>query len=368
MKISIITFHFVNNFGGLLQAFALQETIRKNCCPDTEIINYKNTFIRITDFIRLFPVTTNISEIISGLKTMGQRFGRIRKFREFQRTKMDLSAREYNGLNLKTDPPKSEVYICGSDQIWNPYLTFGIKGPYFLNFVRDGGKRVSYAPSFGNSTLPSFYKKKVRGYLEKFDAISIREKTGIQIVKELTGKTADMLIDPTFLLEREDWEKIAVDPQIQGPYLLLYIMQSDARMFAYARKLKERLGIPVVEISRYGYHPDFVDKTLVDVGPEEFLGLFQHAAYVCTNSYHGFIFSLIFEKPFCLIPSRRFRTRIFNLAEMLLMEIHESTPENVEDTVYDKEKISQVIGRERQRALEWLKENSGISGVMSGKR
>lgn len=361
MKTAIITFHFVNNFGGALQAYALQETVRKECGSDVLIIDYRNLFITFTDLVRLFPITGNFREILSGLGSMGERFGRIRGFRAFRKNRMVLSPTRFGELALKADPPEADVYICGSDQIWNPFLTFGLRGPYFLDFVKDHCRRIAYAPSFGNGTIPSYFHPAIKKHLEKFDALSVRERTGIQLVKELTGRNADQLIDPTFLLTKEEWEKIAVPPDIQEPYLLLYIMQSDERMFSYARKLKERLKIPVVEISRYGYRPDFVDRTLVDVSPEEFLGLFQHAAYICTNSYHGFIFSLIFEKPFCLIPSKRFRARIYNLAELLSMEIREATPETVEDTVYDRKMVKNVISAERQRAVRWLKEKSSLN-------
>lgn len=361
MKASIITFHFVNNFGGMLQAFALQETVRNQCGTEAEIINYRNAFITITDFIRLFPVTKNPKEILSGLKTMSERFGRRKKFNEFLHRRMNLSSKAYNGVSLRNVPPEADVYICGSDQIWNPYLTFGIKGPYFLSFVREGKRRIAYAPSFGNASMPSVFRSKVKNYLEKFDALSVREKSGTSLIRELTGREAPQLIDPTFLPERIEWEAAAVPPKNTEPYLLLYIMQSDAHMYEYARTLKEKLGLRVVEISRYGYKPDFVDETLVDVGPEEFLGLFQHASYICTNSYHGFIFSLIFEKRFCLIPCKRFRTRIYNLAELLSMKIVETAPENAEDTVYDPETVRRVIGRERRAALAWL--NSYIRGT-----
>ena len=128
MKVKIITFHFVNNFGGVLQAYAMQNALEKHCNVEAEIIDYKNEFISLTDFVRLFPVTANVSEILSGIRTLKERFGRIRRFRLFRQEHMQLTKKKYGQIRLRLHPPKADVYICGSDQIWNPFLTFGIRG------------------------------------------------------------------------------------------------------------------------------------------------------------------------------------------------------------------------------------------------
>lgn len=356
MKIDMITFHFVNNFGGALQAYALQRTLETECSCEAEVIDYRNGFITLTDFIRLFPVTPNLTEIGSGIRTMGNRFKRGRMFRSFREDFLHLSARKNGHLHLKLDPPKADVYICGSDQIWNPFLTFGVNGAYYLDFVRDGHPRIAYAPSFGRSSMPGFFKTQIRGHLQKLDAVSVREKTGAAFIKELTGQEVPRLIDPTLLLSAEEWERAAILADTQGDYILLYIMQADPHMYEYARRLKEKTGLRIIEISRYGYNPGFVDRTLVDVGPREFLGLHKNAAFVCTNSYHGFIFSLIFEKRLCLIPSRHFRTRIYNLADLLSIGITEPTHEDLKEIEYDKDKIKAVVETEKQRSVRWLKE------------
>ncbi len=354
-KVEIITFHFVNNFGGALQAYALQETVKNVCHAETEIIDYRNSFIRLTDLIRLFPVTIKRGVVLSGLRTMRQRFGRIRKFRNFQRQNLNLSKSIYHKWKLEHDPPDADVYICGSDQIWNPFLTFGVDGAYYLDFVDGNRRRIAYAPSFGKSSMPRLFKRKIKKKLGTFEALSVREKNGISLIGELSGKKAVQLIDPAFLLDKKEWELLSIFPDIKENYILLYIMQTDDAMYAYAKKLKEKTGLSMVEISRYGNQPDFVDQTFVDVGPEEFLGLFQNASYICTNSYHGFIFSLIFEKRFCLIPCRRFRTRIYNLADLLSMEIKDFKPEDAADTVYDREKVEEIIKLEKQKAVDWLR-------------
>lgn len=351
MKTDIITFHFVNNFGGALQAYALQKAIGKYCNSDVEIIDYRNSFIMFTDTVRLFPISHNVHEIVSGLNTIGDRFGRKRKFKKFQYNKMNLTSKHYHHYSLKACPPEADVFVCGSDQIWNPYLTLGLKGAYFLDFVPRGKVKIAYSPSFGKSNLNSYFMKKIQLYIKDFNGISVREKTGIRILNEITTNEIVQLIDPTFLLKKKEWEEIATDIEIKEPYMLLYIMQSDNTMYKYAKKLKDKLGLRIVEISRYGYNPGFVDETLVDVGPSEFLGLFKNADYVCTNSYHGFIFSLIFEKRFSLVPCKRFRTRIYNLADILSIKVNDK---DVDETIYDPEKVNSCIVKERDKSIDWL--------------
>lgn len=214
--------------------------------------------------------------------------------------------------------------------------------------------RLAYAPSFGSSSLPAIYKRRVKKHLLKLDGISVREKTGKQIIKSLIGADAEQILDPTFLIQKEDWERVAANVKCKQPYMLLYIMQSNKEMYEYARTLKQRLGLRIVEISRYGYNPGFVDKTLVDVGPSEFLGLFKNADYICTNSYHGFIFSLIFEKRFCLVPCRRFTARIYNLANMLSIKVKETGPKEASDTEYDLKRVREMISVQREHSLNWL--------------
>ena len=127
------------------------------------------------------------------------------------------------------------------------------------------------------------------------------------------------------------------------------------------RKIKEEMGIKLVEISRYGYNPGFVDETLIDVGPSEFLALFRDADYVCTNSYHGLAFSIIFEKQFCLIPCKRFRARINNLLDLLQIDVNNDGDDWESLTAsYDRDFINEVIEKERNKSIEYLKNSIGV--------
>lgn len=358
MKVGIVTFHFVNNFGGVLQAYALQKVIEKECSAEAVILDYRRWFIRLTDSIRILPITTDVAGIISGLKTIPLRLRRLKMFREFIQQNDHLmpfpGALRSNGKHL----PACEKYVCGSDQIWNPVITFGVSDKYFLGFVKEKTRKFSYAVGFGVRNISPGNAGKMKPYLCDLRSISVREAEGKQIVKEIANLEAVQHIDPTFLISKEEWSEIANKPQITEPYILVYIMQRSEEVYRFAERIKKRLGIKIVEISRYGYKPDFVDISLVDVGPAEFLGLFQQATYVCTNSYHGLTFSLIFEKEVCLVPSGSFSGRMSSLAELLHIKLNCGLNENEDDhVIYDKTVVRDIISRERERAVAYLNEN-----------
>lgn len=362
MKVGIITFHFVNNFGGALQAYALRRTLSEKCNVEAEIIDYRNWFIRLTDRIRLLPISSDKKEIISGLKTMRQRISRRNRFGHFTIDNNKLSRVYLNRWQLNNDPPGDDKYICGSDQIWNPYLTMGVSTNYFLCFEKNPDNKIAYAPSFGTDGIGRMYERRICRYLKDIGHLSVREKSGQRLIKKMTGKRAARLIDPTFLLDKEEWSSIGRNPlRSKEPYILLYIMQRDMEVYEYVKKIKAQMGMRVVEISRYGYQPGFVNETLVDVGPAEFLGLFRDAAFVCTNSYHGLAYSIIFEKDFFLMKCKRFRARINNMLDLLHINLSEGDKEwETLAASYDKEYVKKIIKAEQRKALAYLNDSLGI--------
>lgn len=358
MRVGIVTFHFVNNFGGALQAYALQNAIEQNCNVEAVLVDYRNWFIRFTDTVRILPITTNIKEFAFGWRTLKLRLNRLHKFRQFRQEKNKLTAYYGSYKALCKNMPDCDKYVCGSDQIWNTAITLSLAKAYFLTFEQNSANKFSYAPSFGSNQINPKYAVEMGKYIGSLNNISVRESDGVRLAEELTGREAMQLIDPTFLLSEQEWAKVSVAPAIREPYILLYIMQRDEEVYAYAKQIKKRLGIKVVEISRYGYRPDFVDVSLVDLGPAEFLGLFQNASYVCTNSYHGLAFSIIFGKEFCLIPCKRFSSRITSLLELLHIELpQEGSKQLAESAIYDKEQIKKIISDERQKSVEYLQKN-----------
>lgn len=353
MKTGIITFHFVNNFGGVLQTYALQEFIKDSLNSDVEIINYQNSFIKFTDTIRFFPLSTNLKEVLSGLQTFKERRKRLLLFKSFRVNHLFLSSEKYTKRNLKKTPPLFDKYVCGSDQIWNFYITLGIDPSYYLSFISIPDKKVAYAPSFGLDSISKHIGKKIRKLITNITYLSVREKKSQDIIQSLCNRSAITLIDPTFLLTKEQWVKISNCNACSESYILLYIMQTDVNMYEYVKQIKESLHIRIIEISRYGYQPDFIDEVKIDVGPIEFLSLFQNATCICTNSFHGLAFSLIFEKQCYLVPSKRFNIRIVNLLSLL----HITYPQNINNLIplcYDRDELLGILKTEREKAKLFL--------------
>lgn len=362
MKIGIVTFHFVNNFGGALQAYALKSAC-ESLGTEAHLIDYRQWFIRFTDMVRMFPITKNPKVIISGLRTMGKRIGRRRRFAAFRQEFLSCGQTYYYSRAIEKDPPGYDRYICGSDQIWNSFITCGLSRAYFLTFEPDRSNKFAYAPSFGSSDVPVKVFKRMAAYISALGAVSVREKEGVDIVGKMTGKRPPQLIDPSFLIPRDEWGNLADRSGYKPPferYILVYIMQKDDNVYEYARRLKEKYDIPVIEIGRYGYKAQFVDECVVDLGPLEFVSLFRHATHVCTNSYHGIIFSIIFEKKLCIIPCKRFTSRIDSLLE--LVGIHLSgNPDDLDlDVVYDRDSARLMIEEHKREAFEYLRRNLGI--------
>lgn len=359
-RIGIITFHFVNNFGGALQAYAIRKAIDENFDVETELIDYRNWFICLTDTVRLLPISTKLKEIKAGINTIKLRISRLEKFDEFIKANNKMTRKYSSYLQLCLHPPDDDKYICGSDQIWNPILTMGVAKAYYLRFVKDSNRKISYAPSFGNAGVASCFNNKIKKYISEIGYLSIRENAGQDLIREYIDKDVERVIDPTFLLDKDEWEKIAANPlNYRKPYILLYMMQQDEKVYEYARKLKEQTGICLVEISRYGYRPEFVDETLIDVGPAEFLGLFKDATYICTNSYHGLAFSIIFEKEFCLVPCKRFTARIDNMINLLQIKGCMENENTSLITSYNKEYVRNILNNEKEKAMRFLAESIG---------
>lgn len=148
-KVGIITFHFANNFGGVLQTYAISSFIKREYKAEVTVIDYRNPFIVFCDMVRLLPISINIREIAAGFAAIKQKLKGIKKLRAFVKAEMNLSKKYLTYAELRKDPPGCTHFIAGSDQIWNPVITLGIDKPYYLGFAKGESKKISYAASLG---------------------------------------------------------------------------------------------------------------------------------------------------------------------------------------------------------------------------
>lgn len=350
MKTGIITFHFVNNYGGALQAYALRRVISENLCEDTELIDYRHWFIRLTDAVRMLPITPNVRYYGPWFRSFGKIRKRRRKFADFMGREMHLSPRVNFRWQFRRIKDRYDIMICGSDQIWNPILTCGYARPYFLDFPMENARRISYAASLGG---PSRGRERLLRGLKGLDAISVREKA--EWLEEALDRPVQYHIDPTLLLTPEQWMGVARPPETGEKYILVYFMQRNETAYSIIDEIKRQTGLKVYDISRYGYRPDCVDRSLVDIGPEEFAGLFAGAEHVCTNSFHGLVFSLIFNKSVDYIPLQHFGGRIEHLCSLLDLSRVAVKDGAYYHIQYDPEEKERILEQERQKTFAYLK-------------
>ena len=295
MKTGLVTFYHIHHYGALLQAYATERSVER-CGSQCEIVDYY-----VNQNNDLFRRPTGLGSAAADVHTAlhyAPLKARYQRFEDFSRQYLRISGHRFQSVEeLKSAELPYDVILSGSDQIWNPKIfPDGRFDPVFFGaFSRR--RKIAYAPSFGIPHVPEGMEEELRGYLAGFSHVSVRERQGQVIVEEVTGKTVPVVLDPTLLLDREEWSAIAQPPADKG-YILCYCISKPGALSPYIHALAEKTGLPVVQLCgiRQKVHPKA--KCVLDAGPAEFLGLFQNASYVCTNSFHGTVFSVQFQKPF----------------------------------------------------------------------
>ena len=299
--IYIMTWHRGTNYGSVLQAYALQKCI-SDAGYSCRILDYapgktESLKMKIMNGSLMDTIVYKLNE--RAAKNLGDQAGQSAgAFDSFRKEYMDITKRCRNAGDIIRLCGDDAVFVCGSDQIWNPYF---YDPCYFLTFVKDKSKKIAYAPSFGVSAVKGGAKKKIAAALLDFDSISVREDTGRKIVKDLAGKDAYVAADPTMLIGINEWNRIAVRPKEKDRYLFCYFLKCDrkyikaAEKIAKARNLKIRM-LPMTALS-------VPDKNVIKrpVGPREWLGYIKSADYVITDSFHCTLFAMRYRKQFTVL-------------------------------------------------------------------
>jgi len=304
LSFGLITFHFVRNFGGVWQAYALK-TFLQNEGYRARIIDYRPSHVELGGRFRL-PLSRQA--VRSNLVTMYQ-WQRAIRTKLFQDRQQKLHFDDFIEhelapgqlpikcfADLVSSELNDDVLVCGSDQIWNPSDQHGIDPAYFLDFGPETITRCSYAASFGRPTVSDRYHAEMRHLFSRLSAISVREKSGVDIVKSIAGRDAVVLPDPTLLLS--DYTGVLDDSMVPAePYVLTYGLRSNSGIASVAEKISKEIGATVVNAKSSRQSP-WSSPNDVYPGPRQWLGLFRNAKYVITNSFHGTVFSILFNRPF----------------------------------------------------------------------
>ena len=301
-KVAVITLKDSPNYGGILQAYALQKVIEKMGYECTLIDYMNDEFRHKFTFFGKPDRMTNIYWLYKKVQWPLMAV-MMRKMMPFYRH-MNITEHFDDPEELKRLNQNYDVFVTGSDQVWACDLNY-YDDSYFLNFVDGEHKRISYAASFGRTvnTLSDKEKAFITPLLQKFDTISVREDSGASVVKQLTGRIdAVPVLDPTFLLDRNDWEQVASHDHKgkEKKYILCYLMQSkknDTEALKFAKVMSKETGMRIIKICR-GLTSVLWGETLYVPTVEQWLGLFMDAEYIITNSFHGVAFSINFNKDF----------------------------------------------------------------------
>ena len=309
-RVGLITIHAINNFGSLLQTYATQQTINR-LGYDCEIIDYKYpngyhleriknnnpyavTKLSLVSRIRAHFYSKYVSPEIVGKKTA--------LFAKERKALLKLSQTYESRESLMSNPPSYDIYVTGSDQVWNPRYLYDDTS-FMLPFV-SGSKKIAFSASFGCTEIDERHQSMMRPLLEGYQHISTREESGVELVQEICGKQAVCTCDPTLLLNKEDWKAVFNDtPLVKGKYILCYILTYTANPYPYAYRLvkyiQRILKMDVIFIDENGrYWCDLRNKSFQIYGPREIINLFQNASFVISSSFHGAAFSLNFRKDF----------------------------------------------------------------------
>lgn len=356
MKRGILTFHNVYNYGAILQAYALQRKLKEITGEPVEIIDYTNEVLKSKNPKNILQVK-NIKDKIKYLIMRSDNKKIRKKFKDFFERNMEFSKKVYSKQNINETNSEFDSFIVGSDQVWNDKLN-GNDSTFFLDFVKDEKKKNSYAASFGVNHITEEYRNKYAMLLNRFNNISVREENGLSLVREMVNKDADLVLDPTFLLTKEEWEELADNSNFKEKYILVYIVTLTPNILNYAKKLAEREGCKIICIHR-SYKNYKGIKNIKDASIEEFLGYLKNAEYVLTTSYHGLILSLNLNKKvyFELAKAKQnYNSRlqtIVNTFDIQNLEIQENS--TLEDKKIDYESINKILEEKRKVSIQFLR-------------
>lgn len=364
MKVGVITFHSANNYGATLQTWALQKVLKNLGC-DAGVIHYHPDVID-----SLYDPMMMKKGIRRLLKRLGlsifnrQSLKRYYKFQSFLANNFQLLGDFRTYEELKNGKLGLDGYITGSDQVWNPAHIGGYNPAYFLEFAEAGKKKLSYAASIGSEYIHPKYREEIKKALASFTGISVREASVQEAVQELTEKPVHVVLDPTLLLTKKDYEDIKITAEKKEPYILVYMIEKNDQVISLANRISISLGIPIIQRRPV---PGFVNEQepfyTADAG--EFVGLIEAADYVVTNSFHGTVFSILYGKPFVSMLHSDTGSRTVDLLTELELQSH--ILYDIKDftdfsmfRIEDPEGLSHRIEELKKSSLTFLKEGLGM--------
>lgn len=298
MKICTITCQNANNHGARLQCYALVRFFKMQG-HKVEVIDYRPDYMR--GITPLFYIPKTIKDFIKLFLYLPARIRSRKRHEFFEAFSQEYIPRTriYNSIEeLRADPPVADMYVAGSDQIWNTTFKNGTDPGYYLDFGPASVRRESFAASFATEELVPSSIEFVKENLKRFDKITVREQSALKILKKL-GFEGELQDDPVFLLTREQWDEVADGTGEGEKYVLVYDFYLGDDIKKKAQEIANAQGLKIYAICHKAL--SYADKNFVYAGPETFVSLIKNASYVVSNSFHGTVFSMIYGIPFFVL-------------------------------------------------------------------
>lgn len=366
-NVGIITFHFVENIGASLQCVALSHTLETlgyksyviDYKPEYHTSKYaiiKNPFSELVSGKPLFKALKGTLKQLILLYKVPKLYAKKKKFQNFMQKNI-RTTREFRTIEELVEANNViDVCVAGSDQIWNAmYTNGGLDSAYLMAFFN--GPKYTYAVSAGTRINENDLSDNM-DKLNRINKLSVRESA---LKKQLLehGIQSTMVLDPTFLMKKHDWDLLRNPKRSYGyKYILVYALEQDERLNLVLHRLLEQTGYQVIDISPRNFVKGEKCRRVKDCGPVEFINYIANASYIVTNSFHGTVFSIIYEKNFFTIPHSKTPDRVIDLLDTLEIRNRLITEVNFNDiqTQIDYEKVNAQLDKYRNDSLEFLKQ------------
>lgn len=353
-NIGIITFHFAYNFGSNLQAYALKFLL-ENRGYSVKILN----FIYEKDFnqYRLFRVDSYLKRpksFMTDILFYNKNKVRKNNFELFAEKYLNLTQKKYyNYEEMKELNSEFDIFICGSDQIWNLDCTQGVEPAYFLKFVNKDKLKIAYAPSLAHVKFAKNYDEDLKKAINDLDYISVREESTLPLIQPLTEKKVSVVLDPTLLLDQKDYELIIDQNKNESEYIFVYMLEYSVELVKYCNEFSSKKGIKVIYIANNKFS-EIKGENAFGIGPDKFLKYIKEAKYVITNSFHATVFSIIFNKKFVTFTTKRSSSRMVDLLDKLgIPECIYNENFNIDKDI-DYDMVQKNLIDMRKTSLEYL--------------
>ena len=373
-KIGIISYFNYYNYGSMLQGFALQKYIQHNYADiDCELINYRSLPPNNTSYWRLARTRlsriryylTHITEIKKKSKYAKKMSIRNTYFDSFLREYTKVSSAFYrNKSQLMYNPPIYDVYVTGSDQTWSPNISGGYEmTPMFLDFAVKGARKAAYAPSVGVGAFTAEQETFLKKKLSTYSMISCREVGGAKLLEKVLGEKVSSVVDPTLLLNKEQWANLAIPPKQKGKYIFCYFLGSRQYYRDFAKQLSMQTNLPIIYLPVNWKDFSDSDNLVWDAGPLEFVGLINGAEYVCTDSFHGVAFSSNLNKNFYAFVKHNGtanagdNSRLFDYLKRIGLEarlLTEYDKSEIQVKNIDYSSVNEKLDEEREKSYKYI--------------